>query len=77
VVSYKAMYEKLLEKVKKLSEPIKTEFLCPLCEESGEENIILESMGEYYCSCEGCRFDLTPDELWTGYAEERSYTRVD
>ncbi len=69
MVSYKKMYEELQALMNSVN---KTSFLCPIC-----NSPILEQGNEYYCSNEDCKFDKTPDEIWSFYAETKRLKRVD
>lgn len=72
MVSYKKLYEDLKEEIKRQNREQKTDYLCPLC-----DNVILNSLDEYYCSNENCKFDKTGNELFYYYAESIDLEMID
>jgi len=72
MVSYKQMYNNLLNQINNTKENIESDYNCPLC-----NSILLESNSELYCSNESCKFDKTITDLIEFYAINNNLERVD
>jgi len=69
MVSYKTLYEKQLEFVRK---EWKSEYKCPLC-----NSVIMISISSVHCSNEVCTYEKSTDELFEQIATYKKYERVD
>jgi len=67
MVSYKKLYEDLKKSVEDSNKPVKSNYLCPKC-----NNILMDASSEIYCLNEDCTFDYTPDEIIAIWAENRN-----
>ena len=72
MVSYKALYENLVNEMTKRNECIETNFLCPIC-----KSILLHNNSEFFCSNEICSFDKIYIDLVESYGINNNLERVD
>lgn len=72
MVSYKTLYENLLNQNKEINEPNLTDYICPKC-----ESILVHNNSEFFCSNENCSFDKIFLDLIECYAIVNNLERVD
>jgi len=72
MVSYKTLYENLLNQIKESNEAVFTDYRCPKC-----ESILVHNNSEFFCSNENCNFDKIFLDLIDNYALNNNLERVD